>query len=220
MPRTLNDLSERIVPKCISEQHCNIPHRTVMIRIMQSGSITEMRSIHSKLLRFFIHHFHKSIPGTAYGIRQCDTALRARWQHGTIKKINGSHGLTGLKTGLCGILLVKSGKHLLSQGDLLIQIIQVLNGHDHSHDLRHGSWIDFLIALHISDDLSTFYLHQNCIRAVDTAHFKLTDNRSLQRLHPVSYTFIPAYDHYKCQDHNRLHQKAECHFYFVRFTLF
>lgn len=95
MPRTLNDLSERIVPKRIPEQHRNISHCTVMIRIMKPCRITEMCTIHSNPLCLLIHQLHKSIPGTAYGIRQCDTTLRTGWQHGTIKKIDGPHGLTG-----------------------------------------------------------------------------------------------------------------------------
>ena len=227
MPRALNDLSECIVPKRIPEQHRNISHCTVMIRIMKPCRITEMCTIHSNPLCLLIHQLHKSIPGTAYSIRQCDTTLRTGWQHGTIKKVDGPHGLTGLKACLGGILLIKPLEHFLGQSDLLIQIIQVLNSHEYRHDLRHGSRIDLLIALHISDDLSAFYLHQHCVGTVDTAHLKLTDNRSLQRLHPATYPFVPADDHYKCQDHDSLYHQAEYHFYFIylffyflRFTLF
>ena len=186
-----------------------------------------MGSFHAEPLCLFIHHLHKSISGTAYGIRQCDTALRTGGQHGTIKKINGTDCFTWLKTCLCGILLIKSREHFLCQCNLLIQIIQVLNRHNYRHNLRHRSRIDLLIALHISDDLPAFYLHQYCIGTVDSTHFQFTDYRPLQRLHPVSHSLVPTDNYYKCQDHNGLHNQTECHFYsvyfffyFFRFTLF
>ena len=161
---------------------------------MQSCGIAEVCIIHSKLLSLLIHQLRKIRLRTTDRIRQCNTALGPRWQHRTIQQIDHPDILSRLKTCLCRILLIQPRKHLIRQCNLLIQILQILNGNDHRHDLRHRSRINLLITIDLSQDLTSPRLHQDCIRTVDPTDIHFLQNRLLKLLKPLLHALIPS-DH-------------------------
>ena len=206
MSGRLNNLPERIILNTILHQHRNILNRTVMIRIMQSRRIAEMRIIHSKLGSFLIHQLRKIRLRSTDRIRQRNTTLRSRRQHRAIKKINHPDFLSRLKSRLRSILLIQPREHLIRQRNLLIQIIKILNSKNHRHNLRHRSRINLLIPIDLTQNLTASRLHQNRIRTIDSTDIHFLQNRLFKLLKPFLHTLIPANHNNERTDNQNLHE--------------
>ena len=213
MIRTLYNLTECIIFQSIFQKHCNILHRTVMICIMQSGRITEVRTGHPKFRCFFVHQCDKICFRTGNRICKCNTALCTGRKHHTIKQIDCTDSFAWLKSCLRRILLIQTFKHLICQCDLLLQIFEIFNCNNRRHDLCHRCRIHLFFSVDLTDHPAATYLHQHCIRTVDTTDIQLFHNRFTHLLDPVkqlrSHTIIPTDNQYKYEHHDQLHRNTE-----------
>ena len=215
MIRTLYDLTECIIFQSIFQKHCNIPCGTVMICIMQSRRITEVRTGHPKFCRFFVHQCHKIRLRTGNRVRKCNAAFCSGRKHHTIKQIDCTDSFARLKSCLRRILLIQTFKHLICQCDLLLQIFEIFNCNNRRHDLCHRCRIHLFFSVDLTDHPAATYLHQHCIRTVDTTDIQLFHNRFTHLLDPVkqlrSHTIIPANNQYKYEHHDQLYCNTENH---------
>ena len=202
MPGTFDDFPEGFIFQTVLQQNGHIVNRTVMLRIMKSCAVTEMRLIHFQLLCLLIHQLHERLLGSGYIFRKRNTAFRAGRQHHSIQQVNGPHRFPRLKACLCRIPLIQSGKHFLVQRDPCLQIFQIFNRHNSRHHLCQRSRIDPLLPVYFSQNLTAPGLNQNCIGTVDSGNVQFPHCGFIQLLHPGFHTIIPAdYDNQRKNDH-------------------
>ena len=166
-----------------------------------------MSTCHSKLLCFFIHKSYKITHRTRNGVCQRYAALCTGRKHDSVEKINCLHCLIRLKSSLHCILHIKIRYHIVCNRNLLIQVLEIFNRKDCSHDLCHRSRIHLFFTIDIIDDFATLCIHEHRIRAVDPCDIQFLDCRFTDTVYEVgdscSQSQIMPHDHYKNDNYDQ-----------------